>query len=167
MTTPFQYTTIRETNLAVFAKVPHWEATPESNRKNRQKWYMCWIPKSVLQEGDLNGIRNFLIRRYKEEKVLDYYRRFTNVPDSFKTLGELAPAKTAVIIEVKDDKKRNAAWDKFYKKVFDQTGERPHHISGFTGCGACFVVDGIEYDHSEEYEALLKFNPMKNKTIYK
>lgn len=43
----FNYEVLKETERAIFAKVPYFEATSDGVERNKQLFFECWIPKAV------------------------------------------------------------------------------------------------------------------------
>ena len=95
----FNFETLKETEKAVFAKVPYFEATPENVKKHKQLFFDCWIPKSVIENGTA---KDFVIAKRNEKRLSNSYQRLCDMPISWKTFGEYAPIKIAKKIEVID-----------------------------------------------------------------
>jgi hypothetical protein len=97
--TQFNFEALKETEKAIFAKVPYFEATSDGVKKHKQLFYECWIPKAVIEKG---VAKDFVIRKRNEKRACNPYQRLCEMPHSWKTLGEYAPIKTAQKIEVID-----------------------------------------------------------------
>ena len=46
--TQFNFEALKETEKAIFAKVPYFEATSDGVKKHKQLFFECWIPKAVI-----------------------------------------------------------------------------------------------------------------------
>ena len=114
----FKFETLRETEKAVFAKVPYYEATNERKKSHKQMFFECWIPKIVLEKGKA---KEFVIRKREELRCSNAYQRnMSGMPPSYQTFGEYAPIKTPVKIEVLDgdrfDREREAMIQEILKR---------------------------------------------------
>lgn len=99
----FAFEKIKETEKAIFAKVPYWEATGEDKKKHKQLYYECWIPKSIIAAG---AAKDFVIKNRNEARVKNAYQKhFHKMPVSWNTMGELAPEKIKEVVEQIDSKK--------------------------------------------------------------
>lgn len=99
----FSYEIIKETEKAVFAKVPYWEATSDYKKKHKQRFCECWIPKAVIEKG---VAKDFVIGKKNEIRLKNAYQRaMYNMPECWRTMGEYAPVKTKIIVNEIDYKK--------------------------------------------------------------
>ncbi len=100
----FNFEIISETEKAVFAKVPYWEPTSQYKKKHTQKFYECWIPKSVLAK-DASYIQSFVLGARNDKRLKNAYQKLSNMPSSWRTMGEYAPEKIKeVVVEVDGEK---------------------------------------------------------------
>jgi len=100
----FKYEILKETEKAKFIKVPYWEQTTDDKKKNKQKFFECWIPNVVL--ADSFKAKNFVINKKEEKRLYNGYQKaFYKMPISTKTLGEYAPEKTQSFYFVRDENK--------------------------------------------------------------
>jgi hypothetical protein len=95
----FNFEVLKETEKAVFAKVPYFEATHEGEKKHKQLYYECWIPKFVIEKGIA---KDFVIGKRNEVRLSNQYQRKCQMPNSWKTLGEYAPVKIEEKVEQLD-----------------------------------------------------------------
>jgi hypothetical protein len=95
----FNFEIIKETEKAVFAKVPYFETTSDIVKKHKQLFYKCWIPKAVIDKGIA---KEFVIGKRNEIRLSNKYQTLCKMPHSWKTLGEYAPVKSAQKIQVID-----------------------------------------------------------------
>ena len=98
----FNFEVLKETEKAVFAKVPYFEATHEGEKKHKQLYYECWIPKFVIEKGIA---KDFVIAKRNEVRLSNPYQRRCEMPNSWKTLGEYAPVKIEEKVEQIDEDK--------------------------------------------------------------
>lgn len=99
----FKFETLRETEKAILANIPYYEATNEHKKAHKQMFFECWIPKIVIEKGTA---KDFVTRKREEIRCRNsYQRKFAAMPKSYETLGEYAPIKTPVRIEVVDEDK--------------------------------------------------------------
>jgi hypothetical protein len=96
----FNFETIKETEKAVYAKVPYFEATSDAVKKHKQLYYECWIPKSIVTKG---AAREFVIAKRNEVRLSNPYQKRCSMPSSWATMGQYAPEKVSKQIEVIDD----------------------------------------------------------------
>ena len=144
------YQIISETEKAIKIKYPYFEKTNEFTKKHKQKYLEQWIPKSV------KNIEQWVCGKMHE--------RGFNM--NFIGMG-IAPVKKEVEAFLYPDiDKIRVKWNIFYKKVFDLTGQVPHDRSGFDAEEACFIINGKEFDFSDEYKELKKYNPKISKKRY-
>jgi len=97
--TQFNFEIVKETEKAIFAKVPYFKATSEYDKKHKQLFFECWIPKVIIQKGIA---KDFVIGKRNEKRLSNSYQRLCSMPESWKTLGEYAPVKRAQKVEVID-----------------------------------------------------------------
>jgi len=160
--TTFNFETIKETEKAIFAKVPYYEATSDGVKKHKQLYFECWIPKAVIEKGIA---KDFVIGIRNKIRLSNSYQRLCSMPESWKTTGEYAPTKTSQKIEVIDYDKL-AELVKFYETKY--------------GANLCrLVIDGegtkgYVSDEDEKILNQLQFPslsknavPKKQITIYK
>lgn len=145
------YTIVSETEKAIKIKYPYYEKTSEYKPKHKQKYIEQWIPKSVKN-----------VEQWIEGKM---HERGFNM--KFIGMG-IAPAKVEIEpLIINDVEKIEESRKKFYDKVFELTGVRPHHRSGFDADGACFNINGKTYDFEQEYEDMKKYKPTLSIKQYK
>ena len=84
----FNYEILKETEKAIFAKVPYYESTSEYKKAHKQLFYEGWIPKSIIEK---NTVKSFVISQRNEKRLLNRYQRQCEMPISWNTLGEYAP----------------------------------------------------------------------------
>ena len=154
----FNYEVVKETEKAIFAKVPYFQATLDTIKKHKQLFYECWIPKVVIEKG---VAKDFVIKKRNEKKFC-YWQ---NMPHSWKTLGEYAPIKTPQKIEIIDYDKL-AELIKFYENKYGANLRRLS-IDGEGSNG--YVNDEDEKIIDQlEFPLLTKIHiPKKQITIYK
>lgn len=102
--TDFNYEILKETEKAVFAKVPYYEKTSDSVKKHKQLFYECWIPKSIIEK---NIAKEFIIKSKNEKRLSNPYQRLCKIPESWQTIGQYAPIKKEQKIDVIDYDKLN------------------------------------------------------------
>lgn len=95
----FNYEVLRESEKAIFAKIPYYEATSDEVKKHKQLFFECWIPKTIIEKG---VAKHFVIGKKNEKRLSNPYQKLYEMPHSWKTLGEYAPIKTAHIHEYID-----------------------------------------------------------------
>jgi hypothetical protein len=120
----FNYDILKETEKAVFVKVPYWESTNHFTKKHKQLWFECWVPKVLLTKTFVD-IKNFVIAtKEKICKTNSYQKVLYTMPSSFNTMGEYAPDKTKEIVEEIDYDKlnilRRELMTAYGVKVYDQ-----------------------------------------------
>lgn len=98
----FNYETIKETEKAIFAKVPYYEETSEYKKVHKQLFYECWIPKSIICNG---SAKSFVIGKRNEIRLSNSYQRLCAMPNCWNTIGEYAPEKVKYTIEIIDEDK--------------------------------------------------------------
>jgi hypothetical protein len=157
----FNFEALKETEKAVFAKVPYFEATPESVKKHKQLFFECWIPKSVLENGTA---KHFVTEKRNEKRLSNSYQRLCDMPTSWKTLGEYAPIKIAQEIEVIDYDKLAELVKHFENKYGATLRKLINDGEGKNG----FVTDADDKIINElMFPSLNKFyTPKKQITIY-
>lgn len=158
----FAYEILKETEKAIFAKVPYFETTSDCVKKHKQLFYACWIPKSIIDKGIA---KDFVIGKRNEIRLLNAYQRRCEMPNSWKTMGEYAPSKTAEKVEVIDYDKV-AELIKFYENKYGANLRRLV-IDGEGSNG--YVSDEDEKIINQlEFPSLTKVHtPKKQITIYK
>jgi len=157
----FNFESIKETEKAVFAKVPYFESTHDRIKKHKQLFFECWIPKAVIEKGIA---KDFVIGERNKKRLSNSYQRLCEMPNSWKTLGEYAPIKIAQKIEVIDYDKL-AGLIKFYENKYGADLRRLV-IDGEGSNG--FVSDEDEKIINQlEFPSLVKqCIPKKQITIY-
>ncbi len=113
----FTFDVIKETEKAVYAKVPYWKPTPSNKPKHEQLFFECWIPKTVL-ESDYYKLLNFVMRKKDEHRRQNAHQNRMPTPDYYHNMGQYAPEKVCeerVIVD--QDKLR-----KVVRKFTDQFG---------------------------------------------
>jgi hypothetical protein len=65
--TQFNFITLKQTEKAIFAKVPYFEATSDGVKKHKQLFFECWIPKAVIEKG---VAKDFVIGKRNEKDCL-------------------------------------------------------------------------------------------------
>jgi hypothetical protein len=160
--TQFNYEILKETDKAVFAKVPYYEATSNGVKKHKQLFYECWIPKSILDRGTA---KVFVIASRDEKRLSNPYQRMCAMPNAWNTMGEYAPIKVAEKLEVIDHDKLKELIE-FYENKYGANLRRLV-IDGEGKNG--FVSDEDEKIINQlEFPALSKpCVPKKQITIYK
>lgn len=89
----FNYEILKETEKAAFVKIPYWEMTSFLVKKNKQLWYECWIPKSVLTKDD-SYIKWFVLDQRDKKRLMNACQKaFFKTPGTWASLGEFAPPK--------------------------------------------------------------------------
>lgn len=101
----FNYEILKQTDKAVYAKIPYWSSTGKYTKKHKQLWYESWIPKSVLASGD-DTAKDFVLSQRKEKYAKSGFGKFTKYNKDWDTLGEYAPVKTERKVQVVDENKR-------------------------------------------------------------
>lgn len=160
--TQFSFQVLKETEKAIFAKVPYFEATSDRVKKHKQLFYECWIPKAVIEKA---VAKDFVIGKRNEKRLSNPYQRLCEMPNSWKTLGEYAPIKVAQKIEIIDFDKL-AELIKFYENkyganlrrlVIDQEG-----INGYVSDEDQKIINQLEFPSITKVHI-----PKKQVTIYK
>jgi len=95
----FNFETLKETEKAIFAKVPYFEKTANSVKKHKQLFFECWVPKAVIESG---SAKDFVIKKRNEIRLSNAHQRLSRMPSVWQTLGEYAPVKKAEKVEVID-----------------------------------------------------------------
>ena len=158
----FEFEILKQTEKAVFAKVPYFEATSDSVKKHKQLFFECWIPKYIIDAG---VAKDFVIGKRNEIRLSNKYQRLCEMPHSWKTMGEYAPTKTAQKIEVIDYDKL-AELVKFYETryganlrrlVIDEEG-----ANGYVSDEDQKIINQLEFPSMSKVHV-----PKKQITIYK
>jgi hypothetical protein len=110
----FNYEILKETEKAIFAKVPYFETTSEGVKKHKQSFYECWIPKFIIEKG---MAKSFVIAKRNEKRMSNPYQRMSSMPQAWNTMGEYAPVKVHQKIEIIDYDKL-ADLVKFYENKY-------------------------------------------------
>ena len=158
----FNFETLKETEKAVFAKVPYYEATSDAVKKHKQLFFECWIPKAVIEKG---VAKDFVIGKRNKKRLTNSYQRLCEMPHSWKTLGEYAPIKTAQKIEVIDSDKL-AELIKFYENKYGANLRRL--VIDGEGSNGCVSDEDEKIINQLEFPSMTKvYIPKKQITIYK
>ncbi len=158
----FNLEIIKETEKAVFAKVPYFETTSDSVKKHKQLFYECWIPKSVIDKGIA---KEFVIGKRNEIRLSNKYQRLCEMPDCWKTLGEYAPVKSAQKVQVIDYNKLSELI-KFYENKYGANLRRL--VIDGEGTNGYVNDEDEKIINQLEFPALTKAHiPKKYITIYK
>ena len=161
-TNTFEYETIRESEKAVYVKVPYYEATSEYKKAHKQLFFECWIPKTIIAKGIA---KDFVIGKRNEKRLSNSYQRLCEMPNSWKTLGIYAPIKTKYFIEVIDEDKYKELI-KFYENkygaelsrlVIDGEGK-----NGFVSDEDEKIINGLGFPNLEK-----PYIPKKQEVRYK
>ena len=91
----------KETDKALFVKIPYWLETGKDKPKHEQKELGLWIPKSQIKN---NVIPQWIIDKTLQD--LKQKNRFINTDSIKKHLGEYAPKKKKVEEYIPDDNAR-------------------------------------------------------------
>ncbi len=154
----FNFEILKETEKAIFAKVPYFEITSENVKSHKQLFYECWIPKSVIEKGTAKA---FVISQRNEKRISNPYQKRIIMPQSWNTLGDYAPKKTAQKIEVIDEDKLKLLVSSFEIKY---------------GKSLRSLINGDEEVSDDDYKVMVQigfpsiqkeFIPKKNLIIYK
>jgi hypothetical protein len=158
----FNFETLKETEKAIFAKVPYFEATSDGVKKHKQLFFECWIPKVIIEKGIA---RDFVIAKRNEKRLSNAYQRLCEMPNSWKTLGEYAPVKSAQKIEVIDyDKLKELIV--FYETKYGANLRRL--VIDLEGSNGYVSDEDEEIINQLEFPSLTKVHiPKKQITIYK
>lgn len=157
----FNFELLKETEKAIFAKIPYFEETSNTVKKHKQLFFNCWIPKSVIEKG---VAKEFVIGKRNENRLSNRYQRLSEMPSSWKTLGELAPEKIAQKIEV-IDRYKLLVLIKFYENKYGSDLRRL--IIDGEGKNGCVSDEDEKIINNLEFPSLNKPNiPKKQITIY-
>lgn len=160
--TQFSFQVLKETEKAIFAKVPYFEATSDRVKKHKQLFYECWIPKAVIEKA---VAKDFVIGKRNEKRLSNPYQRLCEMPNSWKTLGEYAPIKVAQKIEIIDFDKL-AELIKFYENKYGANLRRlvidEEGINGYVSDEDQKIINQLEFPSITKVHI-----PKKKVTIYK
>lgn len=160
--TQFNFEAIKETEKAIFVKVPYYEATSDGVKKHKQLFFECWIPKSVIEKG---VAKDFVISKRNEIRLSNAYQRLCKMPESWKTFGEYAPLKTAQKIEVIDYDKL-AELIKFYENKYGANLRRlvidGEGVNGYVSDEDEIIINQLEFPSINKVHI-----PKRQITIYK
>lgn len=121
---PFLYEVLKETEKAIYAKIPYWEPTCNSTKKHKQKFVECWFPKFCI--GDDTKLKKLVVKNLEEKRRSNGYQRvlYKTPFEKYDRLGQYAPEKTPhskVIIDIeKCDLLRRELMAKYNVKDYDQ-----------------------------------------------
>ena len=159
---PFNFESIKETEKAIFAKIPYFETTSDGVKKHKQLFFECWIPKSIIEKGTA---KDFVIGKRNEKRLSNSYQRLCEMPHSWKTLGEYAPIKTAQKIKVIDYDKL-AELIKFYENKYGANLRRlvidGEGTNGYVSDEDEKIINQLEFPSMDKVHI-----PKKHITIYK
>lgn len=146
------FTTEKETDKALFVKIPYWLETGKSKVQHEQKELNLWIPKSQIKN---NIIPDWIIEKSLND--LKQKNSFININSIKKHLGEYAPKKEKIVEFVPDDNARRE-----YEREWIKT--LPKQYQSSRGIEAYYFVD--EEGSKEEFEQHMdKMNSFKIKVI--
>lgn len=91
----------KETEKAIFVKIPYWLETNKLKSKHEQRYLEFWVPKSQIQN---DIIPEWIIE--KQLKELESKNRYIVISSIKKHLGEIAPVKKQVIETIPDEEKQ-------------------------------------------------------------
>jgi hypothetical protein len=141
----FNYEVIKETEKAIFCKVPYFELTSEYKKAHKQLFFECWIPKSIIEKGIA---KSFVIGKRNEKRLSNPHQRLCEMPRSWETMGEYAPIKVAQKIETIDYDKL-IALVKFYEHKYGETLRRlvidGEGINGFVSDDDEKIIKQLEF----------------------
>lgn len=162
ITLEFQFELLKETDKAIFAKVPYFETTSDAVKKHKQLFFECWIPKAVIDKGIA---KNFVIGKRNEIRLTNAFQRKQKMPESWKTLGEYAPIKNAHNLEVVDEEKVKELVQ-FYQDKYGASLRRL--VIDGEGSKGCVADEDEKIINQLEFPSLKKIHvPKKQITIYK
>jgi hypothetical protein len=144
----------KETDKALFVKIPYWLETGKDKPKHEQKELTLWIPKSQIKN---NVISQWIIDKSLQE--LKQKNRFINVDSIKKHLGEYAPKKKKVEEYIPDDNARREyerEWVKSLPKEY-QNARLPIDVY--------YNIDEIGTQEELNYHKE-KMNNLKTKIVY-
>jgi hypothetical protein len=157
----FNFETVKETENAIYAKVPYFETTSDGVKKHKQLFFECWIPKAVIEKG---VAKDFVVAKRNEKRLSNRYQRLCEMPHSWKTMGEYAPVKVAQSVEIID-------WDKlaelvkFYENKYGSNLRRL--VIDGEGTNGCVSDEDEKIINQLEFPSLAKIHiPKKKITIY-
>ena len=160
--TQFNYEALKETEKAIFAKIPYFEATSDGVKKHKQLFFECWIPKAVIEKG---AAKDFVIQKRNTKRLSNSYQRLGQMPISWQTLGEYAPIKTAQKIQIIDYDKL-AQMIKFYENKYGANIRRL--IIDGEGTSGVVSDEDEKIINQLEFPAMDKVHiPKKQITVYK
>lgn len=102
----------KETDKALFVKIPYWLETGKDKPKHEQKELGLWIPKSQIKN---NVIPQWIIDKTLQD--LKQKNRFINTDSIKKHLGEYAPKKEKVEDWIPDDNAKREYERKWIKSL--------------------------------------------------
>ena len=158
----FNFETLKETDKAIFAKVPYFEATHEGVKKHKQLFFECWIPKSIIEKGTA---KHFVIGKRNEIRLSNPYQKLCKMPESWNTMGEYAPIKESQKVTVLDYDKREELISFYENKyganlrrlVIDQEGK-----NGYVSDEDVKILNSLEFPSLDKL-----YTPKKQIIVYK
>lgn len=111
----FLYEVLKETEKALFIKVPYWKPTDCSKKKHQQLHLTSWIPKSVVSRGD-QAMKDFLINAKAQARQANTWTQGQRFPKFWLTLGQIAPSKEKKTRRVLDAEAHGIMVDKYHVK---------------------------------------------------
>jgi hypothetical protein len=126
----FSHEVIKETENAVFAKVPYYEETNEYKKSHKQKFYECWIPKIVITSGNA---KSFVFNKMNQTRLSNSYQKRQNAPSSWNTIGTYAPLKVKQMIDIIDEEKFQEIVKSFEEKYGSPLLKLLHVAKGSKG----------------------------------
>lgn len=111
----FTYTIEKETEKALFIKVPYWKPTDCSKKKHQQLHLKSWIPKSVVSRGD-EAMKDFLISQKAQARQANTWTQGQRLPKFWLTIGQMAPLKEQKTRRVLDAEAHRIIVDKYMLK---------------------------------------------------
>jgi len=88
----------KETEKALFVKIPYWLKTNKDKSKHLQKDLGLWVPKSQIIE---NTIPMWVVDKYLQE--LKSKNQFLNIDSIKNHIGEYAPTKNKIYEYIEDE----------------------------------------------------------------
>lgn len=87
----FNYQILKETEKALFIKVPFFEVVnKDKNKIYNQQFYELWIPKSIINKGDAY-LKEYVLLQKDNARRLNPKERNISMPKCWQTMGQYAP----------------------------------------------------------------------------